>query len=181
MPPIENLWYDDNLNYDVSYIRSQVVPSVECGYPYKFEVMRFEIDSNFNDVILPLPTEVEFVWDQTTDYIAFNIVKCNPIGVNSPFDQECNDGTIPYQKAWNLRMKVTLMQPDGDSFGFVDFPARIRDPCVVDEVSMVRLMDPQIAYTIQNTPYIETYEVGIDQKYALCPLTCSITEPNTGG
>ena len=37
-------------------------------------------------------------------------------------------------------MKITLMQPDGDSFGFVDFPARILDPCVVDEVNMVNLM-----------------------------------------
>lgn len=75
------------LAYDVSYIRTQVVPSVECGYPYKFEVMRYEIDpTTFSDVILPLPQEVNFIWDETTNYVGFDIVKCNPIGTNSPTD-----------------------------------------------------------------------------------------------
>ena len=79
-------------------------------------------------------------------------------------------------------MKITLVQPTGDSYGYVDFPARILDPCTVDEVSMVSLMPSSIIdYTIRNSPDLATYEVGVVQKYALCPLQCSISEPNTGG
>jgi len=180
LPVIENLWYAETAVYDLTYIRTQVIPSYECGYPYIFELAQVHYDE-FGEHILDLPGEINYVSPIDDPMIILDIGKCHPIGEDSPVDPECNDSTIPYTKNWQLRMKITLVQPDGDHIGFVDFPATILDPCVVDQVEFVNLMPTQIPYVLRHDPYVETYEVGINQKYALCPLTCSLHEPNSGG
>jgi len=45
LPVLENTWYGDTAAFDISYIQQQVVPSVECGYPYSFDVCRVYLDA----------------------------------------------------------------------------------------------------------------------------------------
>jgi len=80
------MWYNDWANYDVSYITKQVVPSVECGYPYDFKLFQVYPDKNGYEVVAPIPLEIQFTYDRDTKYVAINIGKCNPIGVNSVID-----------------------------------------------------------------------------------------------
>lgn len=155
------MWYANSLEYDISYILQQVIPSIECGYPYSFDVCQVGLDEFGNETELPLPNEIGFVYNPSTAFVGFNIEKCNPIGVDSPVDPECNNGMQPQELTWPLRMKISLVQPTGDSFGTVDFLGRINDPCLVDTVSMVNLMATPIDYTLQFVPYEATYEVRV--------------------
>ena len=96
MPELQNIWYKDMAVYDISYVFEQVVPSVECGWPYGFDVVQVYTDEFGNEIEDALPLEINFVKDTNTQYLGLDIAKCNPIGVDSPVDIVCNDGTIPH-------------------------------------------------------------------------------------
>ena len=100
LPSIQNMWYNDNLLYDVSYITKQVVPSVECGYPYDYQLYQVYPDKDGYEVVAPLPLEVKFTYNGAAKYVAIQISKCNPIGENSSVDSDCNDGTLPEERNW---------------------------------------------------------------------------------
>jgi len=121
-----------------------------------------------------LPVEVEQV-----DTFAFNVAKCNPIGTDSVNDPQCNDGTVPYQKNFNLILRITLL--DGsESSGTptksdVPFTAQILNACLVDTVSFTSGTSNLIPYKILDTPVPQYYTPTITQDYALCPMSCSYT------
>ena len=179
MPPLVNTWYMDTVSIDVSHILLQVIPSKECGYPYSFDVALLETDSEGNEVAGALPVEIQFNYDTEAGYLGFEIGKCDPIGTNDPFDEECNDGSIPYEKKWTIRMVIGIVQPKGEAFGYVDAPVFIDNPCLRDEVRMEALTPAPIDYILKYEPYCATYELQVSQKYALCPLECQIKDPNS--
>ena len=150
------MWYNDNLLYDVSYITKQVVPSVECGYPYDYQLYQVYPDKDGYEVVAPLPLEVKFTYNGAAKYVAIQISKCNPIGENSSVDSDCNDGTLPEKRDWLLRIKISLIQPDpiGPSLGTLDFPAQITDPCLADEVKFTNVAAGPIQYTIRNNAVV---------------------------
>lgn len=181
LPSMENLWYAESRLYDISYILGQVIPSYDCGYTYVFELFVVLYDENGNEtgISQTLPVEIDFYINLDDQVITLNLSKCFPIGQDSPVDPMCNDFTIPHQLDWTLRLKISLPAVGGGDFGFLDFPARILDPCLVDTVSMVNLpsMTTPIPYTVFAVdPAVITYEVGVSQQYELCPLTCDIFE-----
>ena len=98
------MWYDDARFYDLSYVYTQVVPSVDCGNPLDFVIYQFYDDGFGNEIEAPLPLEINYSVDIAAGYIGINIGKCNPIGVDSIYDIDCNDGTLPSQRNWNLRI-----------------------------------------------------------------------------
>jgi len=82
---------------------------------------------------------------------------------------------VPYEKKWTIRMVIGIEQPRGESYGYVDAPVYIDNPCLKDEVKLVRLYpEPIIDYVLKFVPYAATYELAVLQKYALCPIECQI-------
>ena len=95
MPSLENIWYSEKEPIDISYVREQVVPSVECGWPMSFNVVQYYTDEFGTEVEAPLPFEINFVNNEVTGYLGLDISKCSPIGVDSLVDDACNDGSVP--------------------------------------------------------------------------------------
>ena len=109
IPMIENVWYSDERKFDITYILQQVVPSVECGWPYSFELFQL-VDDGFGFLMdAPIPGEITFInVEGATPYIALKIEKCSPIGVDTP-DPMCNGGLTPFQMDWTLKMKIDIV------------------------------------------------------------------------
>lgn len=161
LPEITNVWYAANKPYDVSFVYSQVIPSVECNFPYFFDVCVIETDEFGVQTELPLPPEITFTFDPVSQYVAFDIAKCDPIGVDLP-DSECNNGFLPYNKNWDLQMKIGIQFDDGsESSGFVPLIARIEDPCPFDTVNFVELEPSVFDYYLRSSPDTYTYEVKV--------------------
>lgn len=127
-----------------------------------------------------LPLEINFVNDPSQGYLGLDIAKCFPIGVDSPNDMTCNDGTVPRQLNWSLRMIISLVQPENEFTGYVDFPAKIIDPCLSDEVSFTNTATTPLSYLLKFNPVVAEYAPNVVQKYALCPLQCTVYEPVSG-
>ena len=105
---IENTWYNDMMEYDLSQIQYMVIPSVECGYPFTFEVVQVVFDQFNVETEIPLPKEISFEYDQVGQTMMMTIAKCSPIGVSNG-DPEC-EGKAPHRKDWTLRMHIGLVQ-----------------------------------------------------------------------
>ena len=172
IPNLVNLWYADTVAIDVSRILGQVIPSRECGYPYSFDVALLETNDEGVEMAAALPVEIQFKYDTEAGELWFHIGKCDPMGTNDPFDEECNNGMVPYEKKWTIRMVIGIVQPKGEAYGYVDAPVFIDNPCLKDEVRMEALTPAPIDYLLQDVPYCATYELRVTQKYALCPLEC---------
>jgi len=178
---LENYWYYEPAEYDLSYILGQVIPSYDCGYEYVFElfVVIFDEFGAEIDQSPILPVEIDFNVNLANNSILLYIGKCFPIGQDSVVDPMCNDGTVPHQRDWTLRLKISLPDVGSGDFQYLDFPARILDPCTIDTVQMVNLPGntSPIAYTVNGVvPDVATYEVGVSQLYELCPLVCDVFE-----
>jgi len=59
----------------------------------------------------------------------FAISKCNPIGVQSSTDAECNNGSVPYTKVFRIAVEIVLDDGIGNQRGLTFFDAVIKDPC----------------------------------------------------
>lgn len=75
--------------------------------------------------------------------------KCNPIGFPSYIDNECNDGTVPYEKRWTVTLEITLDDGVYDQVGYTSFDAVIEDPCLSDIVTLSNLQS-EIPYVLKS-------------------------------
>ena len=146
MPSLVNMWYDSPVNYDISAITTQVIPSVNCNYPFEFKIFRVEPVTNN---LIALPKEVTFD-DQA---LSMSISKCSPLGQSSPIgDTECDDGTTPYEKNFNLVLEITLVQVGDNFVAYVPFTAQITNPCIIDTVSFnPATLESSRTYIIRDT------------------------------
>ena len=97
------------------------------------------------------------------------IGKCNPIGVMSPDDAQCNDGTEPHEKNFRMALEIRLEDGTGSQTAIRYFDAVIYDPCEYDLVDMTGLIDEQ-TYILRTPSDVLVYAPKILQKYPLCPL-----------
>jgi hypothetical protein len=137
-----------------------VIQEPACGYPLSFHAYWYDEGT---DELNPLPIEVAFQNNE------ISIGKCNPIGVASPDDAQCNDGTEPHEKNFRLALEIRLEDGTGSQKAMRYFDAVIYDPCELDMVDMIDLIDEQ-TYILRTPSDVLIYNPIVLQKYALCPL-----------
>jgi len=167
---INNMWYSPVATYNISLIGPDVKQYPDCCHPLSYQAFWYDIDA---DTLNPLPVEISFSDNQ------IRISKCNPIGVASPNDQQCNDGTIPYTKSYKLALKITMN--DGilnDKVQYVYTDAVIYDPCTQDNIRFLNTV-PALDYSLKPTPVPATYSPTFSQDFALCPIECAWLRTDT--
>lgn len=160
LPFVENTWYADAVTYDLDPVGPMVIQEPACGYPLSFHAFWYDEGA---DELNILPVEITF-----QDNI-MAIGKCNPIGVEHPDDAQCNDGTEPHEKNFRLALEIRLEDGTGSQTALRYFDAVIYDPCELDHVDIVDLIDEQ-DYILRTPSEVLIYNPTVLQKFPLCPL-----------
>ena len=103
-----------------------------------------------------MPLEINFSKNK------FVISKCNPIGVQSSTDAECNNGSVPYTKVFRIAVEIVLDDGIGDQRGLTFFDAVIKDPCKTDVIGFTDLKI-NMSYTLRSSPTSMIYRPQIKQ------------------
>ena len=169
------MWYSSPERFDITGISAGIVQTPNCSYGYVYSA--YWLPTGYTSPIKLPANEITF------ENKVFTIQKCNPLGINTN-DIECNDGTMPRDKLFNLVFKVTLddinLGTVNEVFATKPFGAKIYDACTRDEVSfspssMISITNPP--YSIENPlPISVVVDWSIYQNFYLCPLTCSIDQ-----
>lgn len=178
IPPMTNMWYYSPAEYPINFIASQVIQTPACNYNYVYGAFW-------------IPTGETEYFQLPKDQIAFNgntfsVQKCHQIGENKEFDPDCNNGMIPSDLYYNMRLRIFL---NDANIGFVNsevyqdkaFQVEIKNVCLQDEMSfsssLTEILIPPYPITTPATDMAVQWIVG--QSYPLCPHSCSITEQGT--